>query len=113
MFLCYYFGTSRDKSFGHRLMCDKDWGGIMKRSSISIEDQEKMQGIYNSDKKLTYDGIAELYRKKYPKITGSMVGTLIRERNKNNEPYVGMQDKVKNPLEFVDKRVNTQRQRKG
>ena len=71
MFLCYYFGTSRDKSFGHRLMCDKErhWGGIKKRSSISIEDQEKMQGIYNSDKKFTYDGIAELYQKKYPKIT--------------------------------------------
>lgn len=85
----------------------------MKRNDISIEDQEKMQGIYNSDKKLTYNGIAELYRKKYPEITDSMVGILIRERNRNDEPYVGMQDKVKNPLEFVDKRVNTQRQRKG
>lgn len=42
-----------------------------------------------------------------------MVGTLIRERNRNGEQYVGMQEKVKNPLEFVDKRVNTQRQRRG
>ena len=84
----------------------------MRRSDISTEDQERMQGIYNNDKDVTYNGIAELYRKKYPEITGSMVGTLIRKRNRNGEPYVGMQDKVKNPLEFVDKRVNTQRQRK-
>ena len=96
-------------------MCGKErnWGDIMKRSDISIEDQEKMQGIYNSDKELTYKGIAKLYQDKYPRITDSMVGTIIRERNRNGEQYVGMQDKVKNPLEFVDKRVNTQRQRKG
>lgn len=85
----------------------------MKRSDISIEDQEKMQGIYNSDKKLTYKGIAKLYQDKYPRITDSMVGTIIRERNRSGEQYVGMQDKVKNPLKFVDTRVNTQRQRRG
>lgn len=85
----------------------------MRRSDISTEDQEIMQGIYNNSKDVTYSGIAELYRKKYPEITDSMVGTIIRERNRNGEQYVGMQDKVKNPLVFVDKRVNTQRQRKG
>ncbi len=85
----------------------------MRRNDISIEDQEKMQGIYNSDKEFTYEGIAKLYQNKYHGITGSMVGTLIRERNRNGEQYVGMQEKVKNPVEFVDKRVNTQRQRRG
>lgn len=85
----------------------------MRKRDISIEDQERMQGIYNSDKEFTYGGIAKLYQDKYPGITGSMVGTLIRERNRNGEQYVGMQEKVKNPLEFVDKRVNTQRQRRG
>lgn len=85
----------------------------MKKSDISIEDQEIMQGLYNNDKKMTYNGIAELFRNKYPEITGSMVGSLIRERNRSGEKYVGMQDKVKNPLEFVDMHVNTQRQRKG
>lgn len=85
----------------------------MRRSDISIEDQEKMQGIYNSDKKFTYGGIAKLYQDKYPGITDSMVGTLIRERNRDGEQYVGMKEIVKNPLEFIDKRVNTQRQRRG
>lgn len=39
--------------------------------------------------------------------------TLIWGRNQSGEQYIGMQDKVKNPLEFVDMRVNIQRQRRG
>lgn len=96
-------------------MYDKEntGGDITRRSDISSEDQEIMQGLYNNDKKLTYGGIAELYRSKYPEITESIVGKTIRDRNKRGEQYAGMQNKVKNPLEFADMRINTQRQRRG
>ena len=84
----------------------------MRISDISIEDQEKMQGIYNSDKAFNYKGITELFKVKYPDITESIVSRLVRERNRHGEPYVGMRDKVTNPLEVIDTRINTQRQRR-
>ena len=84
----------------------------MRRKDINEEDQKTMQGLYNSEKKFTYKSISELYKTKYPGISENIVGTLVRERNKSGQPYYGIRDEIRSPINFMEEKINTQKIRR-
>lgn len=85
----------------------------MKISDIDEKDQQLMQGLYLQNKNFTYDGIAALFLSQYPEINAQTVGRIIKKREEQNMPYIGLRDEVTNPMKCVEERVSIQKSRKN
>ena len=62
-----------------------------------------MYSLYKDDKKITYKGLADLYKNKYPDITESIIGDFIRDKNANGDLIINFHQTIESPIHFIDK----------